>query len=226
MTEKEIISQIQTLKSIRPDEKWVLATKARILSQVDRGQTPVSWWGVLVVPALMVILIAGIFFYNDILKVPYIEQGSVSISPDPAVLEAITTDLETVESDLVKATANLEKVKTPEKVLDVKEKIDATIENGEKIVSAVKSLVKEPKDEKVSKKVLVATSGVENALEEMKETYFEKQKELARQLIEELKTKSLTKEQKALLSEAENCYNKGSFSEALIKALEVTQINQ
>ena len=223
MTEKELISKIKALKSIQPEKDWVLMTKTQILGGRQRPAL-FNWFtsrAFLMVSALTIVLIGGIFFYNNSVITPKISPKTVSV--DPATLEAITTGLRTVESDIVRATANLEKVKTPTKVLEVKDTVSSALENGERIVTVAKKLTEEPKDKKPPE-VLTAISGVESALENMEETYFEKQKDMAERLIKELEEKSLTEEQKALFKEAKDYYNEGNFSEALMKAIEASQI--
>jgi len=219
MTENELISKFKDLKSIQPDKKWVLTTKTQILGEPQREQFSLNWLtnrAFLAVPALIAILIAGIFFYNRNIVSPEIAFV------DSAALEAITTGLKTIESNIVHATVDLEKVKEPKRVLQFKEALDLTIESGEKVVDAVKKIVEEPKDKK-SPEVLAALTDMESALQDMKEIYAQKQKELAKELIEDLENRELTEEQETLLENAKNYYNEGNFAEALIKAIEVSQ---
>ena len=71
MNEQEIIAQLKTLRSIRPDQEWVFSTKTQILSesQSHREGFSVGAWlrnpGFLVLPGLVGILLLGIFFYNN-----------------------------------------------------------------------------------------------------------------------------------------------------------------
>ena len=225
MEEKELIARIKKLQNIQPDRAWVLATKAYILGENEEatGRLPAFNFNFfqsqktafLMIPAMMAILLIGFFFYNRN-TVP-----NERIVVEPAVLESITNDLKTVESNIAQATADLEKVKEPERVLEIKPMVLSTIENGEKIVSAAKKLVKKPNYQ--PGQVLTAIDKMENALGEMEETYLDKQKELAGELIKDLKERSLTKEQENLLIEAEKCYNQGDFSGALIKVIEISQ---
>jgi len=218
MREAEVISKIKELKQIQPDKNWILMTKNQILGETQKAGflTGLKNWAILVIPVLVIIFLTGIFLYNK-------EITSPEIAFSPEEIEAISTGLRTVESNITQATADLEKVKEPTKVLEVKESVLSTIENGGKVVKAVKKIVETPKKESPPQ-VLTVIRGVEDALEEMEKTYLEKEKELAKQLIEDLENRELTENQKALLEEAKKYYNEGDFGEALIKVIEVSQI--
>jgi hypothetical protein len=224
MTEKELILKIKKLRTVQPDREWIQLTKSQILGEAQTSFTFHSWLknrAFLVAPALAIILVVGVFLYSNRHQI-FIEQPGIAV--DPAILEAVTTGLRTVELDVVKATAHLQKAKDPQRVLGAQDSISSALESGERIVAAAKKLSEKPQNqEKEAPKVMTVITGVENALEEMEKTYTEKQKELAGQLIEELENSILQDFQKELVEEAKNHYNQGNFSEALIKAIEASQ---
>ena len=66
----------------------------------------------------------------------------------------------------------------------------------------------------------MATEKVEQATKDLEEAYFEKQKTIALNQIEELDQRSLNERQENLLKEAKELYNTNRFTEALEKILE------
>ena len=68
-----------------------------------------------------------------------------------------------------------------------------------------------------------ATDNLEYALQDMDETYLNKQKELARIMIEDLDSQSLTEEQLNVLEQAKNAFNEARYSEALERIFELSE---
>jgi predicted DNA binding protein len=170
------------------------------------------------------LLVIGVFAYNQVM----LRRETASV--DVAALETISQGLRTVQDGINKTTSSLGKIDEPKKALEIQEMVKAAIEEGGKVVSATQKIVEKPKESKNSPQVYSVISGVENAgqdlkyaLEDMEQTYLEKQKEVARALIEELGAKNLSEEQTKLLEQAKNDYNNGLFGEALTKAIEISQ---
>ena len=224
---EKLIVKIQELKQIQPENQWVKATKAQILGQGSASHLlPNFAWlnsrAFLVVPAILIMFMVGNFYYNR--NVLYPEMLSVDLE----ILESISAGLRAVESDISRTTANLEKISEPEKALAVKDMVDSAIENAEKVVAVSKQMTEKPRSEKKSPQIFsvinsveYAAQNLEYALDGMEETYIEKQKELAKNLIDDLENSNLAESQLLLLSEAKDCYNEGRFGEALAKALEI-----
>jgi hypothetical protein len=225
----EIILKIKQLKSIEPDKNWVKNTKLFVLSQGETVQSSFftfEWINsrvLLVVPALLLIVAVGTFFYNR--NILYPEIASVDVE----MLEKISIGLRAVESDIVKTTANLEKIDGPEKALEVQEMVNSALENGDMVVSFTKEMVERPKPLNKPQvftainEVEYAADNLKYALDDMEETYLNKQKELARNLIEDLESRDLTEQQSLLLEQAKNSYNLGMFDKALMSALEASK---
>jgi len=219
ITEKDLIKKIEILKEIKPERDWLLNTKKEI-SGVKGSPifgNLLENRAFLFVPSLVTVLIIAVLLYSNLNNIS--EPKIVSL--DPEVLEAITTGLRTVEVDVLKVTQNIEKVKEPKQVLEIKEKVDSTIENGERIVFTFKELIKEP--DKKPDQVLTTLNKVEEAFDDLEKTYLEKQKELTKQLIEDLEKENLTQEQELILEQAKQYFEQENYSEALIKAIETSE---
>lgn len=235
MSQEQIITQLKTLKSIRPDQGWVFSTKAQILSQSSREQFSIMDFiknrAFLVVPSIAIICIAGIFLYNNMISLQ-------TASQEAEALEAMASNLTAIGFNVLQAVNDLENIQEAGKMAEVQQTIASTIANGEKIVENVKKMVEEQQEEHILAQdqdlpealpgafpeVLAVVIQVEKALEDMKETYIQKQKSLAQQLIQDLKTRSLTENQELLLEQAQEYYDNQEFDEALIKAIAASQL--
>ncbi len=231
----ELILKIKELKNVRPERKWMKATKAKILVEerislrrvFDEAKEMANFnWlkerSYLLVPGFLMVVVIGIFAYNQVM----LRRETASV--DITALETISKGLRTVQDGINKTTNSLGKIDEPKKAMEIQEMVKAAIEEGGKIVSATQKIVEKPKESKNSPQVYSVISGVENAgqdlkyaLEDMEQTYLEKQKEVARTLIEELGAKNLSEENTKLLEQAKNDYNNGLFGEALTKAIEI-----
>jgi len=228
---EEFILKIKELKQIEPEKGWIKTTKNHIMGQIEKEpfffNLNFGWLTnnlSLAAPVFLALFVIGaLFFYN---KNIFYTQIALN---DLGRLEQIRNSLQMAESDIIKTTNNLERVGEAERVLRVKEMINSAIENGDKVVEATRKMVGIPvRDE--TPEVFTTISGVEYAaqnleyaLEDMEEAYLEKQKEMARNLIEELEAKSLSEEQKIILEQAKEDYNEGRFDEALEKAIGASQ---
>lgn len=202
MEEKDLIAKIQALKRIEPEKGWVKTARNQVLGPVFDPKI------LLFVPA---ILIAGLFYYNNL---------NQRLALEKTELEVMTLNLKTLQGNLAKTTVELGKISQPEKAVAVEKDVVSSIERGREVVRVAKEMAKRPKD---SSKTLATIDEVEAALSEMEASYAEKQKQLASRMIGDLEKSSLNENQKSLLEEAEECYNKGDFSNALIKTIEASQ---
>ena len=249
MTEKELILQLKTLKNIQPEKNWTLNTKTRILGQNSNPvQNVVNWIknrAFLIVPglaSLTLICFTGLFLYNNVVSLKTAEL-------DAKQLETMALSLNTIESNLLTATVNLEKIQEPDKMLEVQESVSLAIETSKRIVSGLKSMMTEEQiiQEQESQKqellrekdsqeqkteneqepsVFTVLNEVESAAQDLEQTMLEKQKNLAGKLIIELGVKSLTQDQEALLEQAKQDYDNQDFKGALVKAIQVSQVRQ
>lgn len=218
--------KIKELKEIRPEKRWAKATKYEIMSQTEEGVVSKGFrWSFnptfLAVPAALVVLAMGVFFYSQNVL------GPEKVAVDVETLETIGNGLRAVESEIMKTTNSLEKIERPEIALELEEMISSTLQHGEQVVAGTRKMVELPQKEDDSPRVFTAISGVEYAaesleyaLQDMEETYVERQKELARRLIEDWEEKGVNEEQTVLFEEIKNDYNSGRFAEALAKMLD------
>ena len=228
MNNEQVIVQLKTLKSIRPDQGWVFSTKAQILSQSSREQFSIMDFvknrAFLVLPSMAIICIAGIFLYNNMISLQ-------TASQEAEALEVMASNLNAIGFNVLQAVNDLENIQEPDKMVKVQQTVASAIANGERIVENVKKMVEEQttsaavgpegRESNFGTETLAVVTQVEKALENMKQTYVQKQKSLAQQLIQDLKTKSLTENQKEILEQAQEYYDNQEFDQALIKAVEV-----
>lgn len=214
-------SKIEELGEIKPDKSFVVNTKATILvpeKEENFAFYPVLKRAFLVVP-LVFAVIFGLYFYNRNIRYPHIA------SLDIRSIEEVSRDLQEVEGGLAEAREGLERVKNPEDLLALRERVASTLKESEKVVKTSREVAKgeagATSEEFETMTVLSSTTEkVEKATKDLEETYILKQKEVARMEIEEMEEKSLTDKQSSLLQEAKDLYNKGVFAEALEKVLE------
>jgi len=229
----ELISKIKELKAIQPERGWTQTLKSEILSQNSHEEQFSMDFGFLknrvffIVPSALMILVIGIFFYSR--NVLYPEIASIDIE----TLQVIGSSLRTVETEIVRTTNSLEGITEAEKALEIGEKVLLALKSGEKVVETTRSIIKSVDKTGIVKRspevfttisrMSYAADTLGLAVEEGEETVLESQKKLAKSLIEELESKSLTESQKSLLEQAKNDYNNGLFADALIKTIEVSQ---
>jgi len=227
---QEIILKIEELRQIEPEKKWVQATKSEILGQKQISQKVSELFGWLpkraffVLPTAMALVLFCVSQYNK--NVRYTQMASVDLE----VLEMIANNLRQVESDFIRTSDGLENISQADKMLRIQDLVVSALESGGKIVENTREMVGEseavkrtPQVYSIINEVEYATDNLEYALEDMDETYLTKQKELARNMIEELDELSLTEEQLSVLEQAKNAFNEARYSEALMKIFELSQ---
>jgi len=229
MMEKELIGKLRKLRQIQPNRDWVSLTKTQILGQEPRF-TFFPYFKPAFAGLVTVFILLSVFGYGfvknslpgDLLyvikKVAHEGQAIfVSESEKPAFqLKLANQRLE----DLTKAPAKNLAPTISEFQANISEaaktlsKIDATTSNPaviKKIVAETKKL--EENKEKVESLgvVIGGTEELENALAKV-----------VGNLIEDLKTRTLTEEKEKILEKMEELFQAGKYSEAL----ELYWINQ
>ena len=233
MNENQVITQLERLKSIKPNSGWVFSTRAQILSQGRTERFSIMGWAkaraVLVLPSMAVICLTAIFLFNNIISLQ-------TASQEAQALEAMASNLNEIGFNVLQAVNDLENIQEPGKMVEVQQIIASAIANGEKIVENAKQMAGEQAGligaeeldnidtGTIDPEVLAVVAQVEEALENMKQTYVQKQMSLAQELIQDLAAKSLTLSQELLLQQAQEYYNNNEFDRALIKAIEVSQV--
>lgn len=233
MTENELIQKIQALKEIKPREDWVSLTKSRILEEgsVVGERFSINWRWVLGTVIVFGVL-CGIFVFSQnslpgdfLYPIKKITEKSqvIFIPPDEEPIFQLKLANERLE-DLTRAPArNLAPT-----INEFQASLTQATENLVKIIESttsqpiiIKKIVEETKKLKENKKKVEALGiVVESGEVEKLDSTIAK---LVEREIKDLEDRSLTQKQQALLKEAKKAFERGDYSQALIKILYLTQ---
>ncbi len=221
MDEKQLVKQLKTLRQFKPNKQWATATKNDILGESHTREEVFDWVnlhkpsflvGAVVVAAVMLVVFFG---FNG----QPIDNELLSLG---ASLEQLELNLEQVSGRLIEiALADVQA--DPEKVLEVRETVRATIEEGEEFVAKAKKRAKNLEGGKKAEEVLAALANVEQTLETIKETTEQSEKQAAERELSELKNMILNERQQELLEFAEERFLAGDYSQALLTIIEISQ---
>jgi len=222
MKDRQLKKNLLKLQEIKPDKEWAFSVKQNILGQKEmerfhllhlHGQAFLA--GSLAIIALVFLAVFGtVFFKNNSLN-----------SFSDVDLENLTSSLRGLETSLNDVTSYLKVTREPAKVLEVEEMVSSAIEEGSQFVAKTKEKTEkmDPEREGAREEVLSALTDVEVALSEMQQTKESIQQEVAGREIAELEKSALTEEQKKLLGEAKEYFAQGSYPQALMKIIELSQ---
>ncbi|MCD6500926.1 hypothetical protein J7K42_02880 [bacterium] len=226
MDERQLIKKIKTLKQIKPNKDWVSFTKREIfgekgeIKESPNLRTTLGWLftpvqrPALVVRTLIagVLILAGVFVYlylgaltSQIVQLPFIAEKRAEVEAMKTSLAEIQVSLVEIKSSL----NNLKNTRNLSQALSVTEVIRATANRGEETVKQIKA-------GSPPKKVLATLTEVENTLKELKESSYHIQKEMIENLLADLKKRDLTEEDQERLGKAQEYYNEGRYTEAMI----------
>lgn len=230
MEEKEIIYQLKELRKIKPDKKWVLLTKERIL-----GQEKTPFFSFFLKPAyagfLLIFIFFGLFGFSQ-----------NSLPGDP--LYTIKKIVEKIEGVFVEedkksnyqielAKKRLEELKILAETNQVKKLPSAFKEVRESTVEATKNLAK---TKKIDQKIIANLLEFENTKKDIEEKVLATQigidekenpaKIVIEFLISDLEKRSLTEEQKNLFEKAKEDFEKGDYAQALIKLQQLSNLSR
>lgn len=225
MNERKLIKQIQKFQQIKPDKDWAVLCKQRVLADNGlkerdlQGSHWLAWqsqpflFGSVGLVILVFIGILGIKFYQPVNPATFAEYENLAVS------------LRKLQGNLNNVTAELKAMTKANRMVEVKESVLATIEQGEQFLSSAKEKTEKlaPADEP-KQEVLSALTEFETALTEMKETNEQIQQEVAEREIAELRESILSYEQKEILEQAEAYLEEGNYPQVLEKIIEISQI--
>ena len=224
MEERRLIKKIKELRQIKPNQDWVLFTKKEILEQGKEEQimswlfTPFSRPALVVRPLIAgVLILAGVFVYlylgaltPQLVQLPFVSDKRAETEMMKASLAEVQVSLAKISSSL----NNLKNSRNPSQALAMTEVIKATASRGEEILRDMKT-------EGVSKKVLTALNETENTCKGLQESIFSIQKEMIEILLEDLGQRSLSEEDQTRLAKAQEYYNEGKYTEAMILVMRI-----
>jgi len=229
MEDKEIIRKIKQLKTIKPDEEWVVFAKGKILERQRENLSARRRWDWLFTPverpvlvfafrgaiAAMIIL-AGAFFYIYSIGT---QAPKVSLSNSFLQNNSLTASLTQIRKNIEKIDGSLKTLKTSvnrKEALAVSNVIRETMDNSRRTIEAIEKT-------SVPRQVYASLKEVKNALENLSKTSKNIQKEMIEQEINYLKERSLAKEDRARLEKAIKLFKEGKDSEAMMFILKITE---
>jgi len=216
MQEYQVIQKIKKLQQIKPRKDWVVFSKKQILGPESEEKTPLFAWmflpirkRALVLASLFIAMaLTGVFFYLNS-QTP----SSILVSEEHNET-AILSSLQGLEENLKEiklSLDNLKNVKDKSQALVMAEIVKSTAKEGTRMVDNIKDSQKS-----LSKEVLASLNGIGNTYKELGETAGDTQIEMIEGLIEYLKQVTLSEEDQTRLQKAEQYYNEGKYTEAMI----------
>jgi hypothetical protein len=242
MTEKEFISKIRELSQIKPRKDWVVFAKREILGEEPNLREQFS--DILEIFPRIVFQRKFAYAFSVILLVLIGTFGFAQNTVPGDLLfpmKKITEKTQAVfiaekaKYDLEVANKRLEDLTKIAQTNRVKNIAPAISEFQASVSEAAKNLVKEEtkKDSETIKKIALEVKKLEENKQKVESLgiVIEESEELDNALaqiiereIENLENSTLTEEQEKLLEEAKEEYNKGDYSEALIKVLYISNL--
>jgi len=233
MTEKELISKLQELRQIKPNQDWAFSLKNRILAQEPTYKEKVSvsffpFFKPAFATLVSIFVLVGLFGFSqnslpgDLLYPvkKIVERGEalfVSEQEKPQVsLELAGKRLE----ELAKIAQTNQARKLPQAITEFQSSANQVAKNfskPEEITTnpqAIQKIVELNKE----KEIVEQTLATQIDTEELDNTY----KNLAEYFIKDLSTRTLTEEQTEVLDQMKELVNQGKYS----AALELYLINQ
>ena len=233
MTEKELISKLQELRQIKPNQNWTFSLKSRILAQEPAYRQGISvnffpFWRPAFATLVSIFVLVGLFGFSqnslpgDLLYPvkKIVERGEalfVSEQEKPqASLELAGKRLE----ELAKIAQTNQARKLPQAITEFQASANQVAKNfskTEKITAnseAIQRIVELGREKQVVEKTLAT----QIETEELDNTY----KNLAEYFIEDLSTRTLTEGQAEILNQMKELVEQGKYS----AALELYLINQ
>ncbi len=228
MEERQIIHNLKALQQIKADEQWKRAAKARILDATEPRKS--FFWGFLPsfrlktvsVPAFgLVMFLMGLFLFAGL---TYISAPDADPELEPEIAVTEQGPFEEIKANL----AEIEKTLTDTESLASPEKTGKIVEEVTRVKQRIKEIEETPviaeesseELEEIKNKTEVLTAQISQALEQNIRTTTA---DLAEELLQMLRTRSLTDAQTELFNQAEESYNEGNYAEALEKIFLLTE---
>jgi len=212
ITEREVIEKIKILKQIKPEKNWVFLTKEKILGK------PLFF--PFLKPAFAGLLFILILFGLSFTSLPgepfylikkLVERGQTVFVPEE----------ERPKLELELANKRLEELSKIAERNDVKKLAPAINEAKESVAKATKNLVKSKKvDKEIAKKTLELEKKKKEIEKVLGTKITEEETEnptklVAKYLIEDFESRTLTDEQKQILEKAKVYFENGDFEKVL-----------
>lgn len=228
MEEKDLIKQLKTLKSIKPNQEWACSVKQGIFANesVEKNR---SFMGnvfarferhavIFSMAAFVGLILVGGLFYFTTQKTgtayKALEGLLAKVVSESNESQKMLVSLGELQGKLVginMAIDNLKNAKDPNQALAMTEIVKVTAEEGKAVVERIKS-----SNGKLSRQVLASLVEVETLSEELEQKSSTIQQELFENYLNDLRQRSLSQEDQELLEKAEEFYKEGKAGEAMI----------
>ena len=228
MEEKEIIAKLKALRQIKPDKRWVFLTKEKILGKESIEIFPL-FKPVYAGFFLLFFLILGTVFTLSQKALPGDRlYGIKKISEEAKTFfvskeEKPKVDLELTAKrleELCQIAQNNDIRKLPPAIKEVKETSERAAKSLKGVAKLDQEIIEKTKEIVKNKTLAQKTLGTEIETSLDKEPY----KSWAEDLLKKLQESSLTENQKEMLQEAQELFEKGDFVSAFLKAIEISQM--
>lgn len=228
MEEKDLIKQLKTLKSIKPNKDWACSIKQGIFADTPAEKTSGIIGNVFarferhavifsMVAFVGLILVGGLFYFTT-------QKTGTAYKALEGLLARVVSESNESQEMLVSlgelqgkleginmAIDNLKNAKDPNQALAMTEIVKVTAKEGKAVVKRIKS-----SNGNLSRQVLASLVAVEELSEELGQKSSTIQQELFENYLNDLRQRSLSQEDQELLEKAEEFYKEGRAGEAMI----------
>lgn len=228
MEEKDLIKQLKTLKSIKPNQDWAGAVKQDIFANDPVEKTPGFFANVFsaleghavslsIIAFIGLVAIGGLLYFTshkDGVAYETLEgllAKVVSESNESQDMLVSLSELQGKLEGINMAMDNLKNAKDPNQALAMTEIVRVTAQEGKDVVERIKG-----SNGSLSKQVLASLVEVEELSEELGQKSHTIQQELFEDYLNNLKQRSLSQEDQELLEKAEELYSQNREGEAMI----------
>ena len=228
MNEKQIISQLKGLKSVKPAKDWAVLVKRDLLTeapelrhtqaQTNFGETIFSFFArpAFVVSSLIVVgcVVMGTFAYFGLQKQNYDLQAYIdsltSQNTENQLAIAGLVDVQNKMDEVKEVLKSLKLSNDSKKVLAATEVVKSTAKNSQIAIEQIKNSSTD-----LSKQTLTSLGKVKETSLELEKTSIDLQTEVFKAYLAELKTKTLNQEDKERLMAAEEYFANGQIEDAI-----------
>ncbi|MDD5433184.1 MAG: hypothetical protein PHE77_00780 [Candidatus Pacebacteria bacterium] len=225
-----VISQLKSLKAIKPAKDWAVLVKKDLLFEpieLKENLAKESFFAFFAKPAFVIssavligCLIMGSLAYFGLQKSNYDLQAYIdSLTPQNEQNKVAMAGLADIQSKMDEVKTALEALKesnNPRQVLAAAEVVKATAKNSRTAIEQIKNSSSD-----LSKQTLASLTKIKEASVELETTSTDLQIEMFKSYLAELETKTLSLSDQERLASAEEYFNKGQVDEAILLLIKI-----
>lgn len=234
MTETELIKKIKKLKEIRPRKEWVFLTKSQILgtstelsASEEKRFELFPFFRPVYAGLFSILILFGLFEFSQsalpgeplYLMKRFIEKGRTILISEEGKPELNLEFANTRLTELNRIVQNNEVKKLASAINEFQLDAAVAAKNLTKVKKISKEIVAQTKKLEENKEIAEKNLATKIDTEE----YDNALAQLVEREIKDLEERTLTEEQKEILSKAKIDFEAGNYSEALIKVLDLSQ---